>query len=665
MPERIDFWGIPQPWGPILVYSIVGLSAVVMLARFYWQISAWWKVGRADKRWDRPLTRLWRVVEYAVIQGKILTQRFPGIMHVLIAWSFFVFFLGTALATINGHFFKILEGWSYFAYKLILDLFTVLFLAGAGMAAYRRFIQKPDRLTLTPKFSTALLAVTFIVINGLLIESLRLAIQKPDYAAWSPFGWLVAQLWIGSGASEATLHAWHMGIYSLHPLTVSLFFVLLPVSSLVHILTGPLNIFFARLDRPLGTLRPIPVNEKEEPLYANSLSQLTWKQLLEGDACTECGRCQDACPAYAGSRAFSPKQLMLAVRDSLHGQDRAAAQTSLFTSTVMPVEQVWNCTTCAACVQECPVLIDHLDTVVDLRRSLVNDALLDGQLQDALANLGRYGNSFGQSERARAKWAQNCQPKIKDARKEAVEYLWFVGDYASYNPGLVEITRMTAQLLHQAGVDFGILYEAERNSGNDVRRVGEEGLFEILVEKNCAALAKCDFKAIVTTDPHSYNALRHEYPQDVLAGRPIWHISELLDHLIAAGFLKLPHKLGYRVAYHDACYLGRYNGIYEAPRRLIRAAGCELIELPRSREHAYCCGAGGGRIWMEEGKILERPSENRIREALQAQAKILTVACPKDVIMFRDAVKTTAGGEALAIKDVTELVYEAAQGETV
>jgi Fe-S oxidoreductase len=327
---------------------------------------------------------------------------------------------------------------------------------------------------------------------------------------------------------------------------------------------------------------------------------------------------------------------------------------------VVSAGELWACTTCRACVQVCPAFIDHVGTFVDMRRYLVDQGQMDKMLQDALANLGRYGNSFGQSDRMRAKWTMGLQPPIKDARREAVEYLWFVGDYASYSATLLDVTQLTASVLQKCGLDFGILYESERNSGNDVRRVGEEGLFEMLVEKNNQVLSKVRFQAIVTTDPHSYNALKNEYPANGNGRPPVLHYAELLDSLISSGRLKLTKKLGYKVTYHDPCYLGRYNGVYDAPRRVIEATGCELVEMPRHGDRSFCCGAGGGRIWMEEKEVKERPSESRIREAAALQGvQLFVVACPKDLTMYRDAVKTTGQDKSLAVKDLIELVNEA------
>jgi Fe-S oxidoreductase len=294
-----------------------------------------------------------------------------------------------------------------------------------------------------------------------------------------------------------------------------------------------------------------------------------------------------------------------------------------------------------------------------MRRHLVIEGRIGDELQDALANLGRYGNSFGKSARMRARWSRKIKPKIRDARKEEVNYLWFVGDYASYSPTLTEITKKTAEVFEIAGLDFGILYEGENNSGNDVRRVGEEGLFEMLVEKNAEALEKSSFKTIVTTDPHSYNALKHEY-SGINGQYSVLHYSELLDQLITSGELKFSKKLAQKVTYHDPCYLGRYNGVYDAPRRVIEAVGCELVEMPRHGDKALCCGAGGGRIWMEEGEVKERPSESRIREAVELdEVTGFVVACPKDVTMYQDAVKTTGNEERLAVMDLIEVVHAA------
>jgi Fe-S oxidoreductase len=672
MPERVDFWGIPLNWKPdIIVYSIMGIAVVFFLYRFYQQVSLWWRIGRYEGRWNRLHIRVWNLIRYGIVQTKVLSQRYPGILHIALAWSFFVFFLGTALATVDSHFIKFLEGNTYLLYKFILDLFTIFFLVGAALVAYRRFVQKPVRLTYQSRFTWSLVFIIIIVLGGLLTESLRLAVDKPAWALWTPAGWLFAQIWISSGITKESLIGIHNGIWAFHLITVAGLFLTLPASSLLHIFTGPLNVFFSKIDHPAGQLQPIEENIQGESIYASSLNDLTWKQLLDSDACTECGRCQDACPAYASGLPLNPKQLILNLREALHteGQKLVAHTDNMeddkdekgkLVGKFILDKELWACTSCGACVTQCPVLIEHVDTIVDLRRYLVIEGLMDGMLQDTLANLGRYGNSFGQSERMRARWSQSIQPKIKDLRREEAEYLWFVGDYASYSTSLTDITQKTAEVFQRVGLDYGILYEGERNAGNDIRRVGEEGLFEMLVEKNNAALSKCQFKTIITTDPHSYNTLKNEYPKNGNGSRPVLHYSELLDELITNGKLKFSKKLNYCVTYHDPCYLGRYNDVYDAPRRVITATGCRLIEMPRHHENAFCCGAGGGRIWMEEGDIKERPSEARIHEAIELNdASIFVVACPKDITMYRDAVKTTGLESRIQVKDLIELVHEA------
>ena len=661
MPEHHEYWEITQFFGNpnILVYSVMFLAGAILLVRFILQARIWWKVGRPEPRYNKIFLRLFNVIKYAIVQTRVLRQRYPGIMHIALAWSFFVFFLGTALATIHTHFFKFLTGMVFSLYKLTLDTFTIVFLVGAVLAIYRRYVIKPDRLTYQPQFTVTLILLVVIVLGGITTESLRLAVEQPVNAAWAPVGWLLAQVFIASGASDTALINIHLGVWLVHLFTAAIALITLPVGSLLHVLTGPLSIFFAELDRPIGQLPPTPENADGVPIYVNKLSELTWKQILNGEACTDCGRCQDVCPAFGAGYPLNPKEIILGIREILEAGNKSKNyDLSLTDNPKLSKEILWSCTSCAACITECPVLIEHIDTIVEIRRHLVIEGMIDAELQDALTNLGRYGNSFGQSPRKRAQWTEGIEPAIKDATREQVEYLWFVGDYASYNPALAEMTAKTAQVFNKAGLDFGVMFKGENHSGNDVRRVGEEGLFEMLMEKNMQALERCKYEVIVTTDPHTYNTLRNEYP--FTDPQTILHYSELLDSLIRKGQLVISNPLQNKVTYHDPCYLGRYNDIYDAPRNVIQATGCEIIEMPRCRDLALCCGAGGGRIWMEEGKVEERPSESRIREAAQLDSvDYFIVSCPKDITMYQDAVKTTGNEDNLIVKDLIELVLEA------
>lgn len=677
MIERMNFWGIPHGVH-YLGYVVPLLCAAVLLARLYARMRLWWLVGRPERRWDHIGSRLKRVALYAIAQARLFRQAYPGFAHAAIAWGFFVFFLGTALATIDADFVRFLRGHVYLVFKLVLDLFTALALVGIVLAAYRRFVQKPERLTLNGAFGFSLALVFLAIMTGLLTESLRLAAVArdpglqpgwtPPLAWWTPAGWITAQVWLAAGLSPAALDRLHLVMWLVHVGSVGLFFVMVPIGPLLHILTAPLNIFFSPIDRPRGRLAPA-VSSGEDG--AGTLRAFTWAQLMQGDACTECGRCQDACPAHGSGQPLSPKKVVLAIKDSLPAAARAiggnghpAGDMPVFVGQVVEDKTAWSCTTCLACTTECPVLIEHVELIAEMRRHLLAQQRADGQLTAALGNLRRYGNSFGKSDKQRARWTTGLSFKVKDIRKEPARTLWFVGDYASYSPALTEVTLAAARVFRQAGLDIGILFDAERNAGNDVRRTGEEGLFEMLVQKNLAALSRCEFQEIVTTDPHTYNTLKNEYVWGDGRQVPVYHYAEALDRSLREGTLRVQRKLNYTVTYHDPCYLGRYNGVYEAPRRVLEAIGCRLIEMPRNRDRALCCGAGGGRIWMEEGVVKERPSENRVREAASLDGvQYFVVTCPKDLTMYRDAVKTAGLEGRLVVKDLIELVEEAVREE--
>jgi Fe-S oxidoreductase/nitrate reductase gamma subunit len=582
-------------------------------------------------------------------------------MHFTIFWGMLVLAIGTALATVDWDVTHLLFGFQflkdgvYVLFELALDILGLLVVLGLGMAIYRRYVARPSRIQDFPVRSLAgddlyiLVMLAFIVLSGYLTEGLRIAVTRPAWAAWSPIGNIIAGAFLSLG--DPTDRTLHLIIWSFHMLTAFALLASLPFTKLFHIFSVPLNIYFRSL-QPAGALLPA---RSEGGMGVKEWKQFTWKQLLDFDSCTRCGRCQDVCPAHASSQVLSPRNMMVKLETHLWEKANGRA----LHSDVVNADELWACTTCRACSQVCPAFIDHVGTFVDMRRYLVEQGTMDNLLQKALSNIGRYGNSFGQSERMRAKWTQPLQPPVKDVRKAPVEYLWFVGDYASYSTAMTDITQKTAQIFQKIGLDFGILYEGERNAGNDIRRVGEEGLFEMVVEKNNQALSKCNYKTIITTDPHTYNTLKNEYPWN--GNRPtILHTAELFDQLIASGQLKFSKKLDYKVTYHDPCYLGRYNDVYDAPRRVIQATGCQLVEMPRHGDRAFCCGAGGGRIWMEEKDVKERPSEVRVREAAALEGvQALVVACPKDVTMFRDAAKTTGNEERLKIKELVELVYEA------
>jgi Fe-S oxidoreductase/nitrate reductase gamma subunit len=680
-------------WAEYACYTLGGLAAL-SFGWGLWQHIKRWRLGRPEPIAGAVADRLRALLKFGLFQGRLASDPYALLMHLGIFWGMVVLFIGTALATLDQDIGYLMFNWQflrgnfYLAYKLFLDLFGVALLVGLVLAFWRRYVLKPERLKnlVYPTFpldSFYLLAILFFIgLTGFVVEALRLAATQVPWAHWSPVGNQLAKLF--QGMSPEALRTTHFAVWSVHGLAAFTFIALVPRSKAFHLVSSAVSIWL----RNLGAVGALPAGD---PGGVTKISDFTRRQLIQFDGCTWCGRCQDQCPAYASGTPLSPKNLVLKLDLQLlkaagqrgNGAPAAAqaqqapqaapaassgsmpsASVASLHEGVIGAAELWACTTCRACEEVCPVFIEQPRAIVELRRYLVSQGTMDKTLQDALASLNRYGNSFGKSDRMRAKWTQGLPFKVKDARKEPVEVLWFTGDYAAYDPRMLEITQATAKLFQQAGLDFGILYEAERNAGNDVRRIGEEGLFEMLRDKNLQALSKVQWKngsrLIVTTDPHTYNALKNEYPFDG-NGVVVKHYTEVLDELIRSGKLVLKKKLAGRVTYHDPCYLGRYNGVYEPPRRILQALGLELVELPRHRNRSYCCGAGGGRIWMEDTpEIKERPAENRIREAAAlGDVPTFVVACPKDIAMFRDAVKTTGCEDKITVKDIAELVAEA------
>jgi len=643
----------------IVVLLAFCLATGVFCWRVYWRLGVSLRKAQPSGPFGQWGERIRGVVVFVAGQFRLFRFPLPGIAHFFIFWGFLILFLTILQSIVEGlmafanpRFLLPVIG-DFGPLALIQDILAVCVILAVSYGLYVRLVVNPKRYAGSHKGQGVMVLcfILTIMLSLLVMNGIAGNLGKDPVAGWRVVSALVGRLFAGlapgaQGVVGEIAYWIHLGV-------VFLFLTELPEGKHFHIVTSVPAVLLRNLEPP-GRL--VPAKEWEGHYGVSAPEQFRWRQVLDFYTCTECGRCQEYCPAHQSGLPLSPKLLMMNLR---HHLTEGGGGQALVGDTITE-EVLWACTTCYACAQECPLFIQHVSAIVDMRRYLVGEGRMDAMLQEALAKIGRYGNSFGQSERMRARWAQPLQPKIKDARKESVEYLWFVGDYASYSSTLTDITRLTAQVFQKAGLDFGILYEGERNAGNDVRRVGEEGLFEMLVEKNADALQQCSFKTIVTTDPHSYNTIKHEYPREALGGRPVLHYAELLDQLLASGQLKLGRKLGYRVTYHDPCYLGRYNGIYDAPRRVIAATGCDLVEMPRHRDRALCCGAGGGRIWMEEGTVAERPSESRVREASALpDVKVFVTACPKDITMYRDAIKTTGSEGRLVVRDLIELVNEA------
>jgi len=653
-----------------VVVALALLVALWIFLRYAYQL-LWVNLrrGQPSASFGQWGERIKGLIVFVGAQFRLFRFLVPGTAHFFIFWGFLFLSLTIMQAIAEGLMafrdpaYALPIVGSFGPLALIQDILALCVMIGVSYGLYVRLAVNPERYKGSHKNQgvKVLLFIFTIMLTLLITNGIRINLNEDPLSAWRPISAVVGSVFASLNHGfqtiiEETAYWIHLGV-------VLMFLTELPQGKHFHIVTSLPAVLLRDLE-PRGRL-PKPV-EAEDSVGAGKMEDFCWRQLLDLYTCTECGRCQDMCPAYNSGMPLSPKLLIMNLRDNF--KERGAALSAgkkegvlskLLIGDVISEEILWNCTSCYACDQECPLFIEHVIPIVEMRRRLVIDGRMDKMLQDALANLGRYGNSFGQSDRMRAKWTAGLQPAVKDARKEAVQYLWFVGDYASYNATLTDVTRKTAEVFGKIGLNFGILFDAERNAGNDVRRVGEEGLYEMLADKNMQVLAKCKYETIVTTDPHTYNTLKNEYAWN--GNRPtILHYAELLDQLISSGQIKFSKKLGYKVTYHDPCYLGRYNGIYDAPRRIIQATGCELIEMPRHGDRAFCCGAGGGRIWMEEKPGHERPAEIRIREAAALTGvQSFVVACPKDVTMFCDAVKTTGNEKQITVHDLIELVAEA------
>ncbi|MCL1587727.1 MAG: heterodisulfide reductase-related iron-sulfur binding cluster [Actinomycetia bacterium] len=667
----------------VVFYVLSTVAIGIFVWGFYRRIRKYTRgssINRLD--WGRFVRALGDIGSNRTIAKR---HRVVGIAHFFVLWGFIVLLIGTTVIAINDDIIGILLGkpeWEfwhgtfYIVYAFVLDVFGIGFIVGLivlarirrsdplrldyarvdGVEANRRGYSLDDKVFLG--------TLLFLGVSGFLLEGFRIAATDfPSFEVVSIGGWVIALLTspLGESANDAA----RMATWWIHALAALTFIAYLPYSKGMHVVNDAADLAFMK---PTSAAVLPDVKDPASPGYA-TLDDFTWKDLLDFDACTKCGRCHEVCPATASGSPLSPRDLILDLREYADARSGikmwygvGARPTHVVDDEipghVIATDTLWSCTTCMACMDACPVGIEHVPTIVQMRRRLVDTGDVEPGLQKAFQALARGGNSFGKSAKQRARWTKTLDFKVKDARKEPVDYLWFVGDHGSFDPRATEVSRTVAMLMRSGGIDFGILYDGERNAGNDVRRAGEEGLFEMLRDFNVEAFDDADYKRMFTTDPHSLNTLRGEYPTD----DDVLHYTAILDQLVSDGAITLSALSG-KATYHDPCYLGRYQDEYDAPRRLIEAAGLELVEMGRCRENSFCCGAGGGRIWMDDSGLDERPAENRIKEAvaLGDDVNYFVVSCPKDMIMYSDAVKTTGNEGNIEVVDIAQLIYQAAE----
>ena len=630
------------------------------------------RAARPAARTDHPGERARRELSHVLGQRKLFQKAAPGVMHAFIFWGFLVLLptiVEAMLAAIDRHWtFPYLGHVAWFAF--LQDLFATLVVVGVAIAFTIRKIQRPDRFrgSHMEEADRILLAILGIVTTLLLWNASRIALGFADHPAAAPVTDALSGLFGGGRGTEV---AERVLVWS-HLLIVLGFLTYLPRSKHLHIITAAPNVYLAK-NQPLGYLEPLRIDlegaETDVRLGASVATDLSRKQVLDLFSCTECGRCQEVCPAWNTGKALSPKLLIMDLRDQVAKEAPLITAGAAGIVELQPLvpnavadQVVWDCVTCGACVRECPVDIEHVDTIVDLRRNLVMaESRFPNEAGAMLRGVESSENPWGQSASARTDWTASVEAiRVLQPGDPPPEILFWVGCAGAFDERAQRTTQSIARLLTAAGVDYAILGPRERCTGDPARRMGHEYLFQMLAEANVEILNGAGVTKIVASCAHCFNTLANEYP-DYGGAYEVVHHTELLSALVAEGRLR-PDPAGGRgsVTYHDACYLGRHNGRYDAPREVLRAAGAAAVEMPRHGERSFCCGAGGARMWMEETEGT-RINDTRFAEAEATGAETVATACPYCFVMLDDAAK--AKGSAVRVADVATLLAESTLAE--
>jgi Fe-S oxidoreductase/nitrate reductase gamma subunit len=645
-PTREIYWNIANAW---ILYLFLAPALAVFIYGLWGHVKRW-RTGRPEDRSGNVAARLKALTHYGLGQARILRSRYAGLFHSLFFFGFGVLFIGTLVVWVHVDFgLKIMQGKFYLWFQsLTLDLFGAFAMLGLLMAAARRMMFRPKRLA-NSGHDWVLLWLLAILVTGFMIEGLRIVSTSDPWAAWSPVGNGFG-LALAAVLPESTLRPVHASLWWFHMALVFGLMAYAPYSKLLHIFTAPANLYLRSLDVKGAAIKPIDI-ETAETFGVSSFEQFTWKGLLDLDSCTECGRCQDMCPAYATDKPLSPKALIL----DLQSAAREGKPGEPLIGTRIQEETLWSCTTCGACMEACPVFIEHIPKIVDMRRYLVmEEGKLPDPMEQALRNVESRGHPFAGVTTSRLEWCRDLDLKIL-TEGESAEYLYWVGCANALNVRNQNIARSFAKLLTDAGVDFAILGEDEHCTGDSARRMGNEYLFQTLARGNIDLLNRRGVAKILTTCPHCFNTFKNEYPQ--FGGQfEVWHHSTFLAELIDEGRIKPEGELAGSVTFHDPCYLGRHNDTYEAPREVISAvAGDRMVEMDRSRETSLCCGAGGGRMWANE-PAAQRVSNLRASQVAATKSNVLCTACPFCMTMMDEAMKTEGDERDVRVLDIAEVL---------
>jgi Fe-S oxidoreductase len=666
------YWNIH---GKGIMYLFALISVVIFIRGCYKKLWAWQQGHKIS--YDHFNLRF-KVFLSALVKHDegIFRGTFRRFMHLGVFYGFVILTIGTSVIAIQDHFgIPLFYGNKYLVLSLLMDLFGLMAMVGIGMAAYKRYIDKPDHEDYTLDDAALLILVFLILFTGFIVEGLRIYSTQDPWAWWSPVGLLFSAVVSIFGLSLRSILFVHAALWYLHMSLAFGFIAYIPYSKLFHMFASSLNIFL-RPFSPIGGLSPVDIIVSDEKtIGAARLEDFSKKQLLELDACISCGRCQKGCPAYMSGNPLSPRVLVQTLKRHSKAKasffrSRREAVNSVIPGNVISKETLWSCTTCGLCEDKCPIIIEHIKRIVDLRRSLsAENSNYPPMIQKVFKSISEVGNPWGirfdaaddsngsYSSNSPLCWAPEIQAPLLSVKKET-HVLYWLGCFGSYESRNQKVTQTMFKIFEKAGIDYAVLGSEEKCCGDSVRRLGNEKLFQQLARETIRTLDRYSFKTIVTCCPHCFNTLKNDYPQ--LGGLyQVKHHSEYLLELIVSGQLTLKEAEANnrKVTYHDPCYLGRYNSIYEEPRKILTSIpGLEFVEMKNNRARAFCCGAGGGRIW-QDNITEQRISKLLVKKGLRAEPDILVSACSMCLTTLTDAISDL--GADIENKDIAEIVYEA------
>ncbi len=664
-------------------YTVVPIVLVVGAFFFSHRVKNWQR-GTPDNRRTSADNVKRRLADFraGVYMQTLLREKGAGLMHSLIYFPFLVLLGVTTTLEVNHQLpdgAKFLHGGVYKGYSAVGDIAGALFVVGVVWAILRRYgppAMRPYRIRTKSKPEHALILGVFLTIGvtGFMAEAYRIALEgRPDFEKWSVIGYPLSGLFDSGNNS-----GWHQAWWVAHVLAFVAFVLLVPLTMLRHMFTSPLNMYLRDRDRPKGAMKPMPnlMETELESFGASTIEDFTWKQLLDTDACTMCGRCTSVCPANATGKPLDPREIVLKTGEVMAATGSPVVTPPLSVDADITIsansvferitsEEVWACTTCKACDEICPVNIEILDKILDMRRYLsLMESDFPTELGAAYRSMENSGNPWGMSQSERADWAKDLDgiTVIDGGDPFEAEYLYWVGCAGSFDDKNKKVTQSMAKLMQRSGIDFAILGPSENCTGDPARRSGNEYIFQMLAMQNVETLNTMGVRKIITQCPHCFNTLANEYPQ--LGGHyEVVHHSQFLETLISSGRLDMTGaRLDERVVYHDSCYLGRHNDVYLAPRKVLGSlAGIQLVEAERNGTKGMCCGAGGARMWMEE-TIGTKVNDERSRELIDTHADRIATACPFCYVMMDDGVKGHGVEEdTVRVTDIAMTVLEAVE----